>query len=65
MATGTTLTVSLDQASDYKAAVAATDAGTPTAGTIEVLYDDGESQEQIVRGLQAAISHIIENVTTR
>lgn len=65
MATGTTLTISTRADRDYKAAVVATDAGTPTLGSPVFIYDDGETQEDLLRAIERAKQHVTEQVTLR
>lgn len=65
MATGTTLTISTRGDKDYRGAVAATDAGTPALGSPTFIYDDDETQEDLLRAIEAAKAYVLANVTLR
>lgn len=65
MATGTTLTITHRADRDYKTTVVETDAGTPTLGAPTFIYDDDEKQEDLIRALEHAKMHILENVKVR
>lgn len=65
MATGTTLTILTRGDKDYKGAVSSADAGTPTAGEPQFIYDDGETQEDLLRALEQAKMWVTENVLAR
>ena len=65
MANGTTLTIVTRADRDYVGATTLSDAGDPGAGSVEVIYDDDEDQEDIVRALQHAIAYVTQNVTSR
>lgn len=65
MATGTTLTINVRGDQSYHKSVAMTDAGSPTAGTVQVIYDDDETQLAILKALQDAVEWVATNVQTR
>jgi hypothetical protein len=62
MATGTTLTISTRADKAMQASVAATDAGAPTAATVEVIYLDTATQTEILKCLEDAKHYVIQNV---
>jgi hypothetical protein len=65
MATGTTYTIATRADRDYRESVTATDAGTPTLGSPVFIFDDDETQEDLIRALEKAKSFVLENVTNR
>lgn len=65
MAAGTTLTIATREDKTYKTAVTASDAGAPGAGTVQVLYDDAEPADKIIKALEKARQYILENHTKR
>lgn len=50
---------------DYKGACSSSATGSATAGQVDVVYDDTETQEEIVRALEKAIQYVTETVTVR
>ena len=50
---------------DYVGACSSSAAGSATEGQVDIVYDDTESQEQIVRALEKAIAFITANVAVR
>lgn len=65
MASGTTYTIVTRADQDYKESVTATDAGTPTLGQPQFIFDDAETQEDLIRALEKAKAFVLENVTAR
>lgn len=65
MATSTTLDVVTRHDRDYRQSVTASDAGSVAEGTVQVIYDDDENQEDVVLALQKAIAYITANVSER
>jgi hypothetical protein len=65
MANGTTLTISTREDLLHGQAVAATDAGDPGEGSVQVIYDDDEPQHRILAALDRARRYVIENHTKR
>ena len=65
MATGTTLTISTRPDQSNKTAVVATDAGTPSLGSPQFIFDDDETQAALLKALEDAKAYIIQNVKTR
>lgn len=62
MATGTTLTINVRADQAMQASTAATDAGSPSAGTMQVIYLDTATQSEILKGLEDAKHYVIQNV---
>lgn len=50
---------------DYVGACSSSASGSATEGQVDIVYDDTESQEQIVRALEKAIAFITANVAVR
>lgn len=65
MATGTTLTISTNHSKNYKTAVASSDAGTPSLGSPTFIYDDDETQSDLLHALEKAKLWVLENVPVR
>ena len=63
MATGTTVTISTAPSTSDPVSVAATDAGTPTAGTVEILYDDAATQSELIKAANDFIAYVLRAVT--
>jgi hypothetical protein len=69
MATGTTVTITTSPGTGPTGlgsdpiSVTATDAGTPTAGTIQVLYDDAATQSELVKAANDFIAYVLRAVT--
>lgn len=69
MATGTKLVITTaagtgpaGQGTD-PVSVTATDEGTPTAGTVEIFYDDGATQSELVKAAEDFIAYVLRAVT--
>lgn len=65
MATGTTLSILTRADKSYQAASSSSDAGTPTLGTITIVYHDDETQMALIRALENAKLWVIQNVVKR
>lgn len=65
MATGTTYTVVTRADLDYTESVTVTDAGTPTLGQPQFIFDDDETQEDLIRALEKTKAYVLANVTVR
>lgn len=69
MATGTTVTITTKPGTGPTGlgtdpvSVTATDAGTPTAGTIQVLYDDGATQSELLKAIEDFKAYVLRAVT--
>jgi hypothetical protein len=69
MATGTTVTITTKPGTGPTGlgtdpiSVTATDAGTPTAGTIQVLYDDSATQSELIKAAEDFIAYVLRAVT--
>lgn len=69
MATGTTVTITTSPGTGPTGfggdpvSVTVTDAGTPTAGTIQVLYDDAATQSELIKAANDFIAYVLRAVT--
>jgi hypothetical protein len=62
MATGTTLTISTRADLGMGASVVSSDAGTPALGSPTFLFDDDETQGDLLKALEDAKHWVIQNV---
>lgn len=65
MASGTTLTIDTKRAKNAILSVAMTDAGTPALGSPVFIYDDGETQSDLIIALDKAKMWVMQNVKKR
>jgi hypothetical protein len=69
MATGTTVTITTKPGTGPTGlgsdpiSVTATDAGTPTAGTMVVLYDDAATQTELFKAIEDFKAYVLRAVT--
>jgi hypothetical protein len=70
MATGTTVTITTKPGTgptglgSDPVSVTVTDAGTPTAGTIQVLYDDAATQSELIKAIEDFRAYVLRAVNT-
>ncbi len=69
MATGTTVTITTKPGTgptglgSDPVSVTVADAGTPTAGTVEIAYDDGATQSELIKAANDFIAYVLRAVT--
>lgn len=69
MATGTKLVISTKPGSGPTGvgtdpvSVTATDEGTPTSGTVEIFYDDGATQSELMKVIEDFKAYVLRAVT--
>lgn len=63
MATGTTVVISTAPSTSDPVSATASDAGTPTAGTVQFIYDDAATQSELVKAANDFIAYVLRAVT--
>lgn len=62
---GRTLTILTQNNKGYKAAVSSANAGAPSVGSPQFLYDSTEKQHDLLQAVEKLKQYIIENVKLR